>query len=55
MIAMENFRGFMLKLNEEDVPKMVPNTPYTMHVENTSAVYKWIVEEGITLVKPKDK
>lgn len=55
MIAMENFHGFMFEINEEDVPKMVPNTPYTIHFENTSAVYKWINEEGITLTKPEDK
>jgi hypothetical protein len=55
MIAMENFYGFMFKINEEDVPKIVPNTPYTIHFENTSAVYKWVTEEGITLIKPEDK
>ncbi len=55
MIAMENFRGFMFKINEEDVPKMVSNTPYTIHFENTSAIYKWIIEEGVTLIKPEDK
>jgi hypothetical protein len=55
MIAKENFRGFMFKINKEDIPKLEPNIPYTIHIENTSAVYRWIVENGVTLTKPAVK
>jgi len=55
MIAMENFRGFMFKISEGDVEKLEPNIPYTIQIENTSAVYRWIVEEGVKLIKPPDK
>jgi hypothetical protein len=52
MIAKENFRGFMFKINEEDIPKLEPNIPYTIHIENTSAIFRWVVEEGVQLIKP---
>ncbi len=55
MIAMESFRGFMFKINEEDISKLVPNIPYTIHIENTSAVYRWVVEDGVKLIKPADR
>jgi hypothetical protein len=41
-----------LKRLVEDIPKLEPNIPYTIHIENTSAVYRWIVENGVTLIKP---
>jgi len=55
MIAKENFRGFMFKINEEDIPKLEPNIPYAIHFENKSAVYRWIVENGVNLTKPAVK
>jgi len=55
MIATEKFRGFMFRIHEEDMPKLEPNIPYTIHIENTSAVYRWIVENGVKLTKPAVK
>ena len=52
-IAMENLKGFMFKIKDEDFPKMIPETPYTINIENVSAIYKWIVEDGVSLVRPK--
>lgn len=52
IVAKENFRGFLFKINEEDIPKLEPNIPYTIHIENTSAVYRWIVIDGVQLTKP---
>jgi len=54
-ITMENLRGFMFKINDEDFPKMVPDISYTIHIENVSAIYKWIVEDGVSLVRPRRK
>jgi hypothetical protein len=51
-VAMENLKGFMFKIVEEDLPEMVPGLPYKIHFDNVSAVYKWIVEEGVKLIRP---
>jgi hypothetical protein len=51
-IAMEDLKGFMFKINEEDLPNVVPNIPYTIHIDNVSAIYKWIIEDGVTLIRP---
>jgi len=55
LIATEKFRGFMFKVDKADIPNLEPNIPYTIHVENTSAVYRWIVDHGVTLTKPAVK
>jgi len=54
-IAMSNIRGYWFTINEEDLNKMVPDTPYTIHIDNISAIYRWIVEDGVTLTRPEDK
>jgi hypothetical protein len=54
-IATEHLKGFMFKIVEEDLPKMVPGIPYTIHIDNVSAIYKWIIEEGVTVTRPGDK
>jgi hypothetical protein len=51
-IAVENLKGVMFKIIEEDLPKMVPNIPYTICIENVSAIYRWIIEDGVTLTRP---
>lgn len=55
IIAMSNIRGYWFTINEEDLNKMVPNIPYTIHIDNISAFYRWIIEDGVTLTRPKDK
>jgi hypothetical protein len=54
-IAMENIKGFMFKINEEDLPNIVPNIPYTIHINNVSAIYRWIIDEGVILIRPGGK
>jgi hypothetical protein len=54
-VSTPKIRGFWFKINEEDLSKMVPNIPYTIHIENTNAVYRWIVEDGVTLTRPEGK
>jgi len=51
-IFTENLKGFMFKIIEEDMPKMVPNIPYTIHIDNVSAIYRWVIEDGVTIIRP---
>jgi len=34
---------------------LAPNIPHTIHIDNISAVYRWIVEDGVTLTRPKGR
>lgn len=54
-VSTPKIRGFWFKINEEELSKMVSNVPYTIHIENTDAVYRWIVEDGVTLTRPEGK
>ncbi len=54
-IAMSNIRGFWFRVSKEDLNKMAPNIPYTIHVDNISSVYRWIIEDGVTLTRPERK
>ena len=54
-IAMENLKGFMFRIIEKDLPKVVPNIPYSIHIDNVSSIYRWIVDEEVTLTRPRRK
>lgn len=54
-VATEHLKGFMFKIVEEDLPKMVPEIPYTIHIDNISATYKWVVGEEVTVTRPAKK
>lgn len=47
-----DFQGFYVEFNEDQLKKFVPGVPYTLHPENKSDKYVWIVNEGVTFVKP---
>jgi hypothetical protein len=53
-----------IKGKNEDKPRkermklknnLVPNIPYTILIDNINADYRWIVEEGVTLARPKGR
>jgi hypothetical protein len=46
------FQAFYVEFDEEQLKKLAPGLPYTLHPENKSDKYVWIVNEGVTLVRP---
>lgn len=46
------FQAFYVEFNPDQLKKLIPGVPYTLHPENKSDKYVWIVNEGVTLVKP---
>jgi len=46
------FQAFYVEFNQDQLKKLIPDVPYTLHPENKSDKYVWIVNEGVTFVKP---
>jgi len=47
-----DFQAFYAGLDEYQLKKLVPGVPYTLHTENKSDKYVWIVNEDVTFVWP---
>lgn len=46
------FQAFYMRLNESQLKALVPKIPYTLHPENKSDKYVWMVNDGVRLIKP---
>jgi hypothetical protein len=46
------FQAFYMQLDESQLKAMVPGVPYTIYPKNKGDKYIWIVNDGVTLVKP---
>jgi hypothetical protein len=47
-----DFQAFYVGLDEYQLKKLVPGVPYTLHPENKSDKYVWIVNESVTFIRP---
>ena len=47
-----DYQAFYAGLDEDQLKKLVPGVPYTLHPENKSDKYAWIVNEGVTFIRP---
>jgi len=46
------FQAFYVGFDEDQLKKIIVGVPYTLHPKNKSDKYVWIVNEGVTFVKP---
>jgi len=46
------FQAFYVQLDEGQLKALVFEVPYTLHPENKSDQYLWMVDDGVTLVRP---
>ena len=46
------FQAFYVRLDEGQLKALVPGVPYTLHPENKSDKYIWMVNDGVTLIRP---
>lgn len=46
------FQAFYVRLNEGQLKALAPEVSYTLHPENQSDKYVWMVDDGVTLVRP---
>ena len=47
-----DFQAFYVGFDEDQLKKMAPGVYYTLHPENKSDKYVWIVNDGVTFVQP---
>jgi len=47
-----DFQAFYVEFNEDQLKKLISGVPYTVHPENKSDKYVWIVNEDVTFVQP---
>jgi hypothetical protein len=47
-----DFQAFYVGLDEDQLNKLVPGVPYKLYPENKSDKYVWIVNDGVTFVRP---
>jgi hypothetical protein len=47
-----DFQAFYVGLDEDQLKKLVPGVPYKLHPENKSDKYVWIINEGVTFIRP---
>ncbi len=54
-ISTPDFHGFWFEVNDTDLDKMIPNITYRIHLENISAIYRWIIEDDVFLIRLEEK
>jgi hypothetical protein len=47
-----DFQAFYVGFDEDQLKKLAPGVYYTLHPENKSDKYVWIVNDGVTFVQP---